>query len=135
MRDSVAFVILCYLRSWIEVRWMPLFGEAYDEYQWLSSDLEIDIFWSQCSKVVLGRYLVVTADDSGRHVPSERERQMGWTTDDDIALSPRLDNADSLPSAGFTELYCFDTATGAAQMPTRRLPELGGFEIFVNRYG
>ena len=114
---------------------MPLFGGAYDGYQWLSADHEIDIFWGQCSNIVLGKYLVVTADDSGPYLPSEHERQMGWTTRGDIALSPRINKADSLPSAGFTELNCFDSLKGACQMPMRRLPELGGFEVFVNRYG
>jgi len=85
-------------------------------YQWLEADQNLREFLSICPTAILGKYIAITAVDSGSFFPSEEDRSLGWTTDGGIAYSPRIDSVSKLPSkcccrdcGPFDEWYIFKT--------------------------
>lgn len=116
----------------------------HGEYQWLTGlDCDISSLLRLCPEVVLGKYLAVTAIDSGPLRLAEQEGLEGWWTADaakvfsgtswsapeyrddwKVAYSPRLTSIHGLPNAGFDEWYVFE----------QPVPP-GEIEVFVNWLG
>jgi hypothetical protein len=89
---------------------------VHEAYQWLEVDGELSEFLDLCPHVILGRYVAITAVDSGSFVPSETDRASGWTDIGGIAYSPSIGSRADLPKSsygrdccGFDEWYVFDT--------------------------
>jgi hypothetical protein len=83
-------------------------------YQWLEADHNFGAFLALCPQVFEGKYLAITAVDSGAFVPSEADLAAGWRTSADIAYSPRLRSIGDLPNdccgrdcGPFDEWYLF----------------------------
>jgi hypothetical protein len=94
---------------------------AVNGYEWLQADHDLRKFLSLCPEAVAGKYLAITAVDSGSFIPSGVDVTRGWKNVGGIAYSPRLEGAADLPKGcccldcyGFDEWYLFGT-----------LPELG----------
>lgn len=128
---------------------------AYGDYQWLSMvDCDISTLLRLCPEVVLGKYLAITAIDSGTLRLSNQERAEGWWTDeaakvftgtswsspeyrDDwtVAYSPRLTSIHGLPNeccAGFDEWYVFEQPVPPGEMEV--FVNWGGFRLNDPKY-
>jgi len=99
---------------WNTIEFAVITG-IYGPYQWLEVDYKLGEFLAFCPQVILGRYLVITAVDSGSFVLSETNRANGWTNSAGIAYGPRIRLAAELPQDdygrecyGFDEWYVFD---------------------------
>jgi len=79
-------------------------------YEWLVTDRQFDLL-QLCPEVVLGKYVAITSIDSGPLVPTEIETAAGWQTRGKIAYSPKVQNVEQLPRAGWDEWYIFDDPT------------------------
>ncbi len=95
---------------------------THGAYQWLEVDHDLGEFISLCPSAIVGKYLVITAVDSGSFVPSEQDVAGGWTAASGIAYSPRMESTAILPlncccreCGGYDEWYIFE----------RRPPSLG----------
>lgn len=74
-------------------------------------------------ELLVGRFVAVTAFDSGPLELSETEMKSGWTRQGEVAISPRVEDATLVPRGGYDEWYVFSTQPPALDI-----------EIFVN-YG
>src|SRR5665213_1558655 len=81
----------------------PEFGEAlrtgkHGEYFWLTSSYEdySGTLVKLCHEIFIGRYLVVTAIDSGTPWLTERQKAAGWEARRGIVYSPILTSVDDV---------------------------------------
>ncbi|MDQ2733283.1 MAG: hypothetical protein M3Y56_16660 [Armatimonadota bacterium] len=77
-------------------------------YHWIES--EAGSLWDLLgtrSKIVEGKYVIVTAYDSGPFRISPDEIERGWRRHGEIAISPRVERADELEGDQFVEWYVF----------------------------
>ncbi len=107
-------------------------------YEWLVTDKGFDLL-QLCPEFVLGKYVVITSIDSGPLVPADEEIAAGWQSRGKIAYSPKIQNADQLPRAGWDEWYVFDNPTdlGTSHLAENIFEapqEQGHVSVFVN-YG
>src|SRR5579872_2503725 len=79
-------------------------------YEWLVTDEQFDLL-ELCPEIVLGKYVAVTSIDSGQLIPTDKETAAGWQSRAKIAYSPKIENAQDLPSEGWDEWYIFNTPT------------------------
>ncbi len=105
-------------------------------YEWLVTDQEFDLL-KVCPEVVLGKYIAITSIDSGPLVPSEEETAAGWESRLEIAYSPRIQDVQGLPRAGWGEWYIFDNPTdlGTSHLAGNvfEVPQQQGhISVFVN---
>ncbi|MBZ5523334.1 MAG: hypothetical protein LAP21_13950 [Acidobacteriia bacterium] len=105
-------------------------------YQWLVTDQQIDLP-QVCPEVVLEKYVAITSIDSGLLVPTDEETAAGWETRGEIAYSPKIQNINDLPRAGWDEWYIFDNPTdlGTSHLAENifEVPqEQGHVSVFVN---
>jgi hypothetical protein len=70
---------------------------ANNGYEWLEADQDLRTFLSLCPEAIAGKYLAVTAVDSGSFVPSGTDVAEGWKNVGGIAYSPRLGATADLP--------------------------------------
>jgi len=77
-------------------------------YEWLVTDENFDIL-ELCPEIVLGKYVAVTSIDSGQLIPTAGQTAAGWQSRAKIAYSPKIENAQDLPRAGWDEWYIFNT--------------------------
>lgn len=103
-------------------------------YKWLEADHDIQEFLSLAGAAILGRYIAITAVDSGSFLPSGDDRAAGWTTTGGIAYSPRLESLAMLPSGschrdccGFDEWYVF----GNLPTPLGTICKANAFETAI----
>jgi hypothetical protein len=97
----------------------------HNRYFWLESeDARLFDLLRICPQVVEGKYVVVTACDSGPLKLVEEERALGWTTQGPLAYSPKIERADWVPQGEYDEWYIFPAAT-RMDIP----------EVFVNDSG
>ena len=87
-----------------------------EAYEWLEADHDLQGFLRLCPETVAGKYLAITAVDSGSFAPSETDTANGWRTSGGIAYSPRVVSAEDLPRncccrdcCGFDEWYVFES--------------------------
>lgn len=85
-------------------------------YGWLEVDHDLGEFMSLCPDAIVGKYLAITAVDSGSFAPSERDLAVGWSANSGIAYSPRVESFATLPSdcscrecCGYDEWYIFES--------------------------
>jgi hypothetical protein len=114
---------------------MLTFG-SQGTYEWLVTDEQFD-FLRLCRDVVVGKYVAITSIDSGSLEPTAEETAAGWQTRGNIAYSPRIQNIESLPRAGWDEWYIFDRPTdlGISHLGENifEVPqEQGRLNVFVN---
>jgi len=94
-------------------------------YQWLvSTDRHLDVL-ECCPDVVLGKYVAITSFDSGPLGLTEEQRSAGWVSQGEIAYSPKIQDANVVPQAYFSELYIFGAPTnlGVLADPNRNIFE------------
>jgi hypothetical protein len=89
----------CYARGVIETG-------TTGEYEWLETDHNIQEFVTLCAQVITGNYLVITAVDGGSFKPSCEDAAVGWTVSCEIAYSPRIESAASLPPKSYYLQFC-----------------------------
>jgi hypothetical protein len=89
---------------------------AHGAYEWLEVDHDLGEFISLCPDAIVGKYLAITAMDSGSFAPSERDLAAGWTANSGIAYGPRVESFAALPSdcicrecRGYDEWYIFES--------------------------
>ena len=80
---------------------------ANEVYRWLVSKHTQEEFLKLCSFAVAGRYIAVTACDSGPLQLSQEETNAGWKAENGIAYSPRVDSTVVLPTQMYDEWYVF----------------------------
>ena len=87
---------------------MPFNTGKYQNYLWLQTDAlsQSDVL-DKCDRYLMGKYLAITAFDSGELTLSSEEVRAGWKADNSIAYSPKLDELtiDSIPYDGFDEWF------------------------------
>ncbi len=83
-------------------------------YKWLEVDHDLGEFLSLCPGAIVGRYLAISAVDSGCFEPSEQDRAVGWNASGGVAYGPRMESIAMLPSncccrerCGYDEWYIF----------------------------
>lgn len=109
-----------------------------NEYQWrVSTDRELDVL-KCCPGIVLGKHVAVTSLDSGPLRVTELENSDGWSSHGGIAYSPRIEHANMVPHAYFSEFYVFGTPKnlGVLADPQKNIFESemrqGNVHAFVN---
>jgi len=78
------------------------------EWTWFESpDNTLATIIEQCSNALIGRYIAVTAFDSGELTPTVEERAAGWTKKGTVALSPKTTraNVNALPYDNYDEWF------------------------------
>jgi hypothetical protein len=90
----------------------PVWTGQQGVYQWLISGCSLGDVLSICPAIVVGKFVAVTAFDSGPLVPTEDERKKGWSSQFGIAYSPRIVDTEAIPYDNcFDEWYVFDQHT------------------------
>ena len=85
-------------------------------YRWLvSTDRRLDVL-ECCPDVVLGKYVAITSFDSGPLGLTEAQRSAGWVSQEEIAYSPQIQDADIVPQAYFSAIQ---QTYAYLQTPTR----------------
>ena len=105
-------------------------------YEWLVSDEDFDLL-QICPQVVMGKYVAITSIDSGPLVASEAEAAAGWHSRSKIGYSPKVQNPQDLPRAGWDEWYIFDNPPdlGVSHLvdnPFEVPKQQGHVNVFVN---
>jgi len=81
---------------------------SHGRYQWLVDRRNhIGHLIECCPEALLDRYLVVACFDSGPLHPNAREKAAAWSSENQLAYSPRLESLSLLPHENFDEWYVF----------------------------
>lgn len=75
-------------------------------------------------EMVVGHRIAIASCDSGPFVPTPAELKKGWSTRNEVAISPVLHDTSDLPMPGFDEWYVYDLEALTDQLRS-----------FVNRLG
>lgn len=106
---------------------MVMKSGRHGKWWWLeTAEHTLDSIVDDCPRVLIGRYVAITAFDSGELIPTAAERETGWTKDGPTAISPVVADVSSLPNLPhdqFDEWWVFDRRPAAFEQ-----------EAFVN-YG
>jgi hypothetical protein len=105
---------------------MPLFSGKYGDYYWMTWTERYSFMGRLLTfhpEIVTGKYLAITALDSGPRRPNPDEIEQGWSFVDEVAYSPAIKNIDEVPTHEWEEMYTF---ASPAQFKPR--------DVFVN-YG
>ncbi len=100
----------------------------HNNYFWFQSfddELSLDWFLREFNDWLLEKFVCVTAFDSGPFALSIEEKQAGWTSFQDISISPEMHQKTIIPTAGFDEWYVFSKRPKAFQLS----------DVFVNYSG
>jgi len=120
---------------------IPLTVGSHGDYQWLVTDECLEDLLRICPKLVLGKYLAVTAWDSGSYSPTAEEKVAGWTSHGGIAYSPKVEDPQKLPNNIWDEWYVFESPRDLGVLfPKSTNPFEAEFAVghvyaFVNGYG
>jgi len=102
-----------------------MFAGHHNQYRWLvSPTFDFNGLLTKCPEVLLGKYLVIVAFDSGVISPVQEEMELGWFAHGNTMCSARLTSVDGLPHDGYDEWYIFTE-------PYR----FDHHEIFINDFG
>ncbi|MGB7750496.1 MAG: hypothetical protein WCF88_03010 [Candidatus Acidiferrales bacterium] len=109
----------------------------HSEYQWLTTEFEVDGLARLCPKIVTGKYLAVTSFDSGSLSLSDEKKANGWQSRAGIAYSPRIEAIESLPGTdGYDEWYVFESPADLGALchtnPFVPRPRRGQLHAYVN---
>jgi hypothetical protein len=107
---------------------VPTWAGERGSYRWLEiTEHELGELLRACWPLFEGRYVVITAFDSGPLVLSGDEAAAGWRQVGDLAVTPRLTRDVAVPSDQFDEWLVFaEEPSGAA------LAAAAAGERFVN---
>lgn len=108
---------------------------SHGVYEWLVTDDNFDLL-QLSPEIVLGKYVAITSIDSGQLMPTDKETAAGWLSRARIAYSPKIENAQDVPRAGYDEWYIFDAPTdlGTSYLGENIFeitPERGHLGVFV----
>ena len=109
----------------------------HGEYQWFTTEFEVDGLARLCPKIVQGKYLVVTSFDSGSLSLSDQEKANGWQSRNGIAYSPRIEAIEGLPRTdGWDEWNVLEAPTDLGALchanPFDPRPGPGELHAYVN---
>ncbi|BBB62370.1 hypothetical protein UNDKW_4097 [Undibacterium sp. KW1] len=68
-----------------------------------------------CPELVMGQHVAIAACDGGHYLPDQAEMARGWTLNNKLAVSPRVQSIADLPTPGFDEWYVYEGETPRAQ--------------------
>jgi hypothetical protein len=85
--------------------------------EWLSLENLLEV----CPEFVLGKYLVITAWDSGPLKLRDEDYQKGWLKHDRLAINSAVQSVNDIPYMGYDEWYIFSET-----------PLWEPFKVFVN---
>lgn len=91
--------------------WTPMAGSAFgahDSYEWLVTEHALEDVLSICPDLVVGKYLAITAADSGPLVPNSEQVAGGWMNAGGIAYSPKITSLKDLQPEGWDEWFVFE---------------------------
>jgi hypothetical protein len=91
-------------RTMDEAEINEVFSRAPSGYSWLVTSDSLGDFLRSCPEVVIGKYVAVTASDSGPLYLTCKQMEAGWISVAGIAYSPKIKSVDDLPSCD----CCFD---------------------------
>jgi hypothetical protein len=126
---------------WIDVsisREATLKSGSHDAYRWLTTTAhDFDSLLTLCPTAVIGKYLAVTAFDSGSLSLSDEEKASGWESRKGISYSPLIESVGTLPErGGFDEWYVFGAPVDLGEKGQGNIFEApllsGQIEVFVN---
>lgn len=115
---------------------------AHGSYWWLTTGQDdLGSLLQACPQVVLGKYIAVTSFDSGPLALNQDEISAEWSSEGDIAYSPRIQSVEELARGecgGFDEWYIFDAPLNLGHVEPGNIFEAdlkpGHLAVFVN-YG
>ena len=99
--------------------WTPVTGSAFgahDSYEWLVTEHALEDVLSICPELVVGKYLAITAADSGDLVPDSQQMAAGWKNSGRIAYSPKITSLNVLHQEGWDEWYVFERETNLGRI-------------------
>jgi hypothetical protein len=122
---------------------VPLVAAGFQgDYQWLTTEHNLDNLLELCPQAFLGKYVAVTSLDSGALVPTDEQIRDGWQSRDEIAYSPQVQSVMTLrhgECGGFDEWYIFDRPFDMGQKWRGNVFEApmqpGQVAVFVNFLG
>ena len=86
--------------------WTPMTGSvfgAHEPYKWLVTEHALEDVLSVCPELVMGKYVAITAADSGQLVPDCEQIAAGWKNSGGIAYSPKITSLNVLHPEGWDE--------------------------------
>jgi hypothetical protein len=89
---------------------MPLFSGQHGDYYWMTWTEPYNFMYQLLAfhpEIVTGKYLAITALDSGPHRPNPDEMEQGWSFLDKVAYSPAIKTIDQIPVHEWEEMYIF----------------------------
>lgn len=90
----------------------PIWLGSEGDYAWLVATCSLDDLLSVCPETVIGKFVAVTAFDSGPLLPTQEERANGWDSKWGIAYSPKISDPKAVPHDNcYDEWYVFDQRT------------------------
>jgi hypothetical protein len=108
-------------------------------YQWLVAKHSFDDLIERCPEILLGKFLAITAFDSGPLLLNDEEKAAGWESRGEIAYSPKIADMENLPYDNrYDEWYVFDAPTDLGQLADQntnifeRSPSRREVSVFVN---
>jgi hypothetical protein len=109
----------------------------FGEYQWLTTEFEVDGLARLFPIIVMGKYLAVISFDSGSLSLSDAEKANGWQSRNGIAYSPRIEAIEGLPGTdGYDEWYVFESPADLGTLchtnPFDPRPGPGQVHAYVN---
>ena len=99
--------------------WTQLTGSVFGvhgSYEWLVTEHALEDVLSICPELVVGRYLAITAADSGQLVPDSQQVATGWKSSGQIAYTPKITSLNVLHPEGWDEWYVFENETNLGQI-------------------
>jgi hypothetical protein len=96
---------------------MPVKTGNHNGYQWLEAEqADLETFIQRCSTAFVGKYIAVTAVDSGPLLPREADLLAGWSSNGTVAFSPCIASPSNLSvindhgncSYAYNEIYSFE---------------------------
>jgi hypothetical protein len=112
---------------------------SHGGYLWLATALHgLDELIQLCPQAFSGKYVAVTSLDSGPLFLTEKDKQTGWQSRNEIAYSPPVQSPQELRRGGFDEWYIFDSPKDLGGLRRGNIFEApatsGLISVFVN-YG
>jgi hypothetical protein len=116
----------------------PVTVGTHGIYEWLVTEHYLDDLLRLCPEIVLGKYIAVTAIDSGYLALSDKEKATGWESRNGIAYSPKIATVETLPHECWDEWYVFEDPIDLGQLASQEINIFeaslseGKVRVFVN---
>lgn len=97
-----------------------MWGGVKDGYEWLVATCSMGDLLGVCPQIVTGKFIAITAFDSGSLVLTGEETAQGWYSRFGIAYSPSIADVESVPYDNlYDEWYIFNTKTEIGRLAER----------------